>query len=178
MRKKPLKETYKEPDPCHTCETYRKRPTLKKRGSQKRPIEETYKRKSKSTQPAWRAFYLQHTATKCNALQHTATHFLHATQHSVAQAATCHVHFTCSILQQSATHCNKVQRTATHCNTLQHTATHCNTLQHTLYKQHNPLCGRLQRVTCISPYVGQDSHDAPICGTWHDASICETWLIH
>jgi len=37
----------------------------------------------------------------------------------------------CNTLQHTATHCNTLQRTATHCSILQHTAAHCNTLQHT-----------------------------------------------
>ena len=45
-------------------------------------------------------YSLQHTATHCNTLQHTAI-----------------------TLQHTATHCNTLQHTATHCNTLQLTAT-------------------------------------------------------
>jgi len=66
---------------------------------------------------------LQHAATHCNTLQHTATKHQHTT----------------NILQHAPTHCNTLQHTATkhkviaanddiaiHCNTLQHTTTHCN----------------------------------------------------
>jgi len=70
---------------------------------------------------------LQHTATHCNTLQRTATHWTHlnALEHTA-------IHW--NTLQRIATHCNSLQQTATHCNTLdtlQHTATHCSTLQHT-----------------------------------------------
>ena len=49
---------------------------------------------------------LQHTATPCNALQHTATYG--------------------NTLQHTATHCNTLQNTTTHGNALQHTTTHRN----------------------------------------------------
>ena len=86
---------------------------------------------------------LQHSATHCNALQHTAR------QIDLFRGET-HSRCTYITLQQPATHCNALQHTATHCNTLpyfevkltqdvrtthcnnlQHTATHCNTLQRT-----------------------------------------------
>ena len=87
---------------------------------------------------------LQHTATHCNTLQHTAIYckLQHATEH-------------CSTLWHTATHCNitlhprcnalhlHCTRTgctlvcrrfpissAIRCNILQHAATHCHTLQH------------------------------------------------
>ena len=89
---------------------------------------------------------LQHTATHCNTLQHTATELQHTATH-------------CNTLQHSATPCNTLQHPAkrpiykrryvtrelsiekeisngpqhpaTPYNTLQHPATLCNTLQHT-----------------------------------------------
>jgi len=86
------------------------------------------------------------TATRCNTLQHAATHcnalFTELTRdmphYSTLQHATTH----CNTLQHTATHCitlhngatHRTQnshvtcRTATHCNTLQHTATRCNAL--------------------------------------------------
>ena len=69
--------------------------------------------------------YVQHTATRCNTLQHTLQHT--ATHCNALQHTATH----CSTLQHTATYCNTLRHTATHCNTLQHTATHCNTLQHT-----------------------------------------------
>ena len=87
--------------------------------------------------------------TRCNTLQHTATHYnifksRHVCYvdipHACSVAATrCntlqHIQVTpCLLHRHSARlqyHCNTLQHTATHCNTLQHTATHCNTLQHT-----------------------------------------------
>ena len=86
---------------------------------------------------------LQHTATHCNALQHT--HMGRAAAPSVrhrnaAGAAILFKECCCSVLQHTATH-NALQRTATHynalqrttmrCNALQHTAAHCSTRQHT-----------------------------------------------
>jgi len=82
---------------------------------------------------------LQHTATRCNALRHTATiscrlslacafsaaRHLHALsrvqtyQHIVTRVSCALVHaFPRASLQHTATHCNTLQRTATHCNTL------------------------------------------------------------
>jgi len=60
--------------------------------------------------------------TRCNTLQHTATH-CHATD--------IYIWINCNTLQHTATHCNILQHTAAHCNTLQHAAAHCDTLQHT-----------------------------------------------
>jgi len=75
------------------------------------------------------------TATHCNTLQHTATHF-YVLREGVPSLRHTATH--CNILQHTATHCDTLQRTSTycekvchHCNTLQHTATYCNTLQHT-----------------------------------------------
>jgi len=48
---------------------------------------------------------MQHTATRCHALQHAATHTAPHTLHT-------------------AIHCNTLQHAATRCNTLQHAATH------------------------------------------------------
>jgi len=104
--------------------------------------------------------HLQHTATRCKALQQNTTHcntlrwaggvsrsflltcatFCNTLQHTTTQCkAPQHT------LQHIATQsdkrghlaklpphvCNTLQHTATCYNTLQHTATHCNTLQHT-----------------------------------------------
>ena len=51
----------------------------------------------------------------------------HATRYDALQ----HVATGCSTLQHTAIHCNILQHTATHYNTLQHTEAHCTTLQHT-----------------------------------------------
>jgi len=80
------------------------------------------------------------TATRCNTLQHAATHITELVG-SVAPVMTpknCNTRQqtapqNCNTLQQTAPqNCNALQYTATHCNTLKHTATHCNTLQQTL----------------------------------------------
>ena len=57
---------------------------------------------------------LQHTATHCNTLQHTATRSFHEWHDSFVSVTGLNVY--------SATHCNTLQHSATHCNTLQHTA--------------------------------------------------------
>ena len=103
---------------------------------------------------------LQHTATRCNTLQHTATHYHGKIFMNGCKEAYEHVkrnlRHVLQCVAHTATHCNTLtwqdiagfvlhvhrplctrscgntlQHTATHCNTLQHTATHCNTLQHT-----------------------------------------------
>ena len=61
---------------------------------------------------------LQHTATYCNTLQHTAICY---------NTPICLRHERCLQLQRQHT----LQHNATHCNTMQHTATQCNTLFHT-----------------------------------------------
>jgi len=73
----------------------------------------------------------QHTATYCNILQHTVTHF------STGSTSTKQPAPHCSMMRHTASHCiadltstkscNTLQRTAAHRNTLQHTAMHCNT---------------------------------------------------
>jgi len=72
---------------------------------------------------------LRRTATHCNTLQHTATHY--AESYTTYDADMTHqLHETWRVNSKSC-----YTRTGTHCNTLQHTvqltATHCNTLQHT-----------------------------------------------
>jgi len=94
---------------------------------------------------------MQHIATHCNTLQHTATHYGGCAVHArVLRVRMCvlatslqHIATHCNTLLHSATHCNKelwrracvssphVQHNAVPGNTLQHTATHYNTLQHT-----------------------------------------------
>jgi len=64
---------------------------------------------------------LQHTATRCNALEYAVAH-CSTLQHTAAH---------CSTRQRTAAHGSALQHTAAHCSTLQHTATHCSTLQHT-----------------------------------------------
>jgi len=68
---------------------------------------------------------LQHAATHCSILQHTA--ILLAWPVVMSRVTYCNT------LQHAGVYYNTLQHTATHCNTLQHTATHCNTLQHTAY---------------------------------------------
>jgi len=83
---------------------------------------------------------LQHTATHCNKLQHTATHRLQPTAtHNVHTAIRANKEAWKPVLshvshdmQQTATHCNTLQLTATNCNKLPHAATRCNTLQHVI----------------------------------------------
>ena len=68
-------------------------------------------------------------STRCNTLQHAATHY-NTIQHTAPL---------CTTLQHSATLCNTdgihnmwhIQKTATHYSTMQPPTPHCNTLQHT-----------------------------------------------
>jgi len=74
-------------------------------------------------------YKLQHTATHCNTLQHTAgAHLWHK---DCACNTLPHIVIHCSMLHHTASHCITLHFTASHCIALHHTATHCNTLQHT-----------------------------------------------
>jgi len=70
---------------------------------------------------------LQQAATRCNTLQHTATHQIIGEALEIRKH---HDHTAThgNTLQHITTRCNT--HTATRCNNLQHTTTHCNTLQH------------------------------------------------
>ena len=76
-------------------------------------------------------YTLQHTATHCNTLHHTAPR----RNNEFNEISDVHTATHCNTLQHTATHCTTLQQWIqwniwrTHCNTLQHTATHCNTLQ-------------------------------------------------
>jgi len=93
---------------------------------------------------------LQHTATRCNTLQHTPSEIGRERRRYAKRNArkwvVSYTHNTrdiwmslCNTLQHNAKHCSTQQHPAKHCNTLQHTrvtyewvsATHCQTLQHT-----------------------------------------------
>ena len=70
------------------------------------------------------------TATRCNALQHNAAHYMgQKSRH-------------CTILQR----CNALKHTATHCNTLLRTTTHCITVHGATESHH---CNTLQRVPSL-----------------------------
>jgi len=74
---------------------------------------------------AGRSKYSNDRATRCNTLQHTATH-CNTRKYSNDRAA----------------RCNTLQHTATHCNTRKYSndrATRCNTLQHTAAQEKPPL---------------------------------------
>jgi len=75
---------------------------------------------------------LQHAATFCNILHHTATHTAtHTTTHPLSLTWCLSYVGTLSFLRTHNTpHCVALQHTIRHCNTLQHTAKY-NTLQHT-----------------------------------------------
>ena len=77
---------------------------------------------------------LQHTATHCNTLLHTARH--HAQRAREIARHGCSLYHNKRQETSFATHCNTsycdtLQHTAAPCNTLQHAVTRCNTLQHT-----------------------------------------------
>ena len=73
-----------------------------------------------------------HSATHCNTLQQTASHYNKIRNNAGVMASTdestCDVAIVFFLWPPTHT----LQHTATLCNTLQQTATHCNTLQHTL----------------------------------------------
>ena len=74
---------------------------------------------------------LQHTATHWSTLEHTAAHCsalqnINDEVSDITSQQLCSD--VCNTLQHNATHCNTIQHTTTHCNTLQHTKTHCSTL--------------------------------------------------
>ena len=76
---------------------------------------------------------MQHTATHCNTLQHTAwgrAWWLgRCWWYCNASIFTpCNTLWHTTPRQHTAAPCNTLHHTASHCNTLHHTATHCNTL--------------------------------------------------
>jgi len=131
----------------------------------------------------------QHTATRCNTLQHPAsahikphvcyrsyTHSQHAAtrcntlQHNATQCNTLLRHtytlmYAAAHLRTRNTHCNTVQHRATRCNTVQHGATRGNTLpQHT----YTPVYVAAHMHTCntLAPRCNTLQHAAtPYCGT-------------
>jgi len=108
-------------------------------------------------------FTMEHTATRCNTLQHAATHPTHS-GHYNAQTRTWPVELRtvthCHILQHTATYCNTLytlhvqaiilhkheldssrftmQHTATHYNPLHHAVSRCTTLQHAAIRYNIP----------------------------------------
>ena len=85
---------------------------------------------------------LQHTATHCNTLQHTAirtggTRCRFAATHQQPCHSLHHTASYCTTLHHTAPYCTAPHRTAPHCNTLQHR----NTLQHTQVQQAVHLLG-------------------------------------
>jgi len=99
---------------------------------------------------------LQGIATRCNTLQHTATHT------RVLRKYTRKTYNT-------ATHCNTLRHTATHCNTLQHTATHCKRLHHA----HRPRKCHPQTCNTGSEHTCAESLAAAII-LQHTATRCNT----
>ena len=133
----------------------------------------------------WLASFLM-TATRCNTLQHVATHMTclvlarqlsddcntlqHAATHCDTSQYTRLVSPWLASFLMTATHFNTLQHTATHRNThdssrpgspafwwLQHTSTHCNTLQHTATH-----CNTLQHTPT---YCNTLQHTATHCHT-------------
>ena len=113
---------------------------------------------------------LQHTATHCNALQHTAT-LQRWAQILKSQLITSDVH----IYICPKTH--RKQHTATHCNTLQRTATDCNTTAMGTHSQ------KVSSILVIFTYIyiprpmksNTLQHTATHCNTLqHTAAPCST----
>jgi len=121
------------------------------------------------------------TGSRCNTLQHTATHYntvqpaslyntnfilVHSGTHCTCCIILPHTAIRCNILQHTATYCITVQHPSTHCNT--NTATHCNTntahaLQHG-NEQCVCLCARLCVRACFLCVWGRESNKgASVC---------------
>jgi len=99
--------------------------------------------------------HLQHTATRCNTLQHTAASFSERDLQD----------------KPSAKHCKTLQNTSTHCNTLQRSATICK-----IVFGKRPARPAMLRVLDTPVYV---------CGmavlyvyVWHGCSTCVICLTH
>ena len=95
---------------------------------------------------------MQHSATQCNTVQHSATH-------SNRVMLPTSFPRTRALITCTATHCNTLQqllasccRRPSHCDTLQHTATHCNT-RHPSHEQE--LSSRAM-CTCCCPIHYRD----------------------
>ena len=69
--------------------------------------------------------FLQHAATHCSTLQHTAAHY--NTSLVIPLYIFCSHMSICSALYRTAAHYNTAQHPSTHCIALQRTAMHCNT---------------------------------------------------
>jgi len=80
---------------------------------------------------------LQHTATHCNTLQHTAQGEVHSLQ---KEKTNLNGTLSDTLQHHTATHCNALQHIATHYNTLQHTA---QGEVHSLQKENTNLNGKL-----------------------------------
>jgi len=119
------------------------------------------------------------TATHCNTLRRTATHFnlrqyRFKKGHLLPTPLHCNTTAThYNTLQNTATHCNTLQHTATHCNTLQHTATHCNTLQ--LHAVSYQKWTSTASATALQHNCNTLQHTATHCNTLqHTATHCNT----
>ena len=99
---------------------------------------------------------LQHAATCCNTLQHTATYSWHSRRGvscRLGAATKTNATVGCT-LQHAATRCNTLQHAATRCNTLQHAATRCNTLQHAATRCSILMACRARRWLLSLPHIG------------------------
>jgi len=76
---------------------------------------------------------LQHAATRCQALQRTATHSKHLPMFEALFDGMVDLGTHWNTLHHTATCCNMLQRAATSCNTLQHTAAHSSVSLHITY---------------------------------------------
>ena len=88
---------------------------------------------------------LRHAVTYCNSLQHTHWSYVPQTTYWTR----------CNMLQHTATHCNTLQHTATHSNTRQHTAKHINALVGCAYlRQHIATrCDTLQHTATLLSFI-------------------------
>jgi len=148
---------------------------------------QTASRFSSHAATCWRRCHTGVTATRCNTLQHTATHTCSCSKllstKPWGDTAT-----RCNTLQHASTRCNTLQHTATHCNTRllmqqlvgdeaiqvtpQQAATRCSTLQHTA----THTCSLRRAASCWRRSLTGDT--AIRCNTLqHAATICNTHLL-
>ena len=110
-----------------------------------------------------RNLHLQHTATHCNTLEHTATP---ATYYNTLQHVGTHCN-NCNILQHIATHCNTLQHTATHCRHTWRVERCCSIPRTSIASARCDLLTWMSHVICMKESL---SH------MWLSHAICMGWL--
>ena len=95
---------------------------------------------------------LQHIASHCHTLHHTATHCI-TLQHIASHCITLHHTAShCITLPHIASHCKTLHHTATHCMTLHHITSHCDTrprMERSQFKRHELLCQKTVNIVLV-----------------------------